>query len=861
MASTSKSSVRIPSNHGFLHYLILGRPSLKLLSSAAVQKCGPGSVKISPATVKQHLERDLETRLKKKRKEEPAAVSMSSFLSARRRKQARPEPQPFNASVQAPSSTDEDVTMDFETNLNTGSQLPTSTSTLFDDVEMPDAFVHAAAAPAVNTSSSDPSQTYPTPAPPSTPSTLPLQPCDSLAEESPFWFWQLILLTTAWMHLHFHTPHRCCDLLLRDKVPVTLTTTFKRLGLNEAFEIHAICPQCRRAYPEDSSSDLMCSQCHVPLFNTPPPPTSTVLSLLASTRPKAPPKSKPILQSPYLLPSTQLVEFLNRDGNEIACESYLTRTPVPGKMHDIQDGDICQSLKGPDGRKFFETGPSCPDPDELRIGLCFGEDGDGNQHKAEAAEYATIPEDDHVAQDAFASSHGTQYFELSRLPYFDPVRQIITDPMHCIFLGIVKTQWLDAWVRDPGAALRKHTEKTPREIDQIHTYLDDIEMPSWVARLPSQVGYAAGGNLTSDEWKGMLLIFCPLILPHIWAEWYPIAVTDHERAKQNWKKKNQARLSRIANATDTAADHKDHPRFRPHLWLLDILFERLNKLLKSYNTNNHGDGELEVTFFHEFQHDADLREALQKLASNDGVDGLSPEEQCIVSSAHMILATDGDVHGTLASMTREIEELSVDLGTKFSMGMAVDKNLPPSLQGDILDYYNTTYPTIPIVAHAADTTNSPGPHIFLHGSALVHGHFILDGRRITSSTSETNTSSSLIQLDAGSTRYVGQIYNIITHKQPGLENPQFLLDVQWMKHLMTLTCLCGTSIQNSRFLRGSMENTFAAKIPVPDALLTIEHKKQIADSNTESDDEGETSSGHSHKIWFTAGLTRDGLTV
>jgi hypothetical protein len=33
-----------------------------------------------------------------------------------------------------------------------------------------------------------------------------------------------------------------------------------------------------------------------------------------------------------------------------------------------------------------------------------------------------------------------------------------------------------------------------------------------VARLPSQVGYAAGSNLTSDEWKGMLLIFCPLIV-------------------------------------------------------------------------------------------------------------------------------------------------------------------------------------------------------------------------------------------------------------------------------------------------------------------------------------------------------------
>lgn len=37
-------------------------------------------------------------------------------------------------------------------------------------------------------------------------------------------------------------------------------------------------------------------------------------------------------------------------------------------------------------------------------------------------------------------------------------------------------------------------------------------MPPWVARLPNQVGYPAGGNLTADEWKGMLLVFLPLIV-------------------------------------------------------------------------------------------------------------------------------------------------------------------------------------------------------------------------------------------------------------------------------------------------------------------------------------------------------------
>jgi hypothetical protein len=95
---------------------------------------------------------------------------------------------------------------------------------------------------------------------------------------------------------------------------------------------------------------------------------------------------------------------------------------------------------------------------------------------------------------------------------------------------VVKTQWLDAWIRDP-AALRKPTPITPREIDQIQAYLKavshlclrvnavkfmtsqfEMEMPTWVARLPNKVGLPAGGNLTSDEWKGMLLVLCPLIV-------------------------------------------------------------------------------------------------------------------------------------------------------------------------------------------------------------------------------------------------------------------------------------------------------------------------------------------------------------
>lgn len=37
-------------------------------------------------------------------------------------------------------------------------------------------------------------------------------------------------------------------------------------------------------------------------------------------------------------------------------------------------------------------------------------------------------------------------------------------------------------------------------------------MPSWVGRLPSRVGYPAGGSLTADEYKALVLVYCPIIV-------------------------------------------------------------------------------------------------------------------------------------------------------------------------------------------------------------------------------------------------------------------------------------------------------------------------------------------------------------
>lgn len=134
----------------------------------------------------------------------------------------------------------------------------------------------------------------------------------------------------------------------------------------------------------------------------------------------------------------------------------------------------------------------------------------GDEHRQRAQEYAQLKSD--KARQDFFDKFSARYFDLSRLTYFDPVRMTVIDPMHNILLGIIKSQWLNGWIDTKALRERTSTKKVPRELDQIHAYLASFEMPSWVARLPTQIGYPAGGSLSADEWKCLGLVYGPIVV-------------------------------------------------------------------------------------------------------------------------------------------------------------------------------------------------------------------------------------------------------------------------------------------------------------------------------------------------------------
>ncbi|EXX62874.1 hypothetical protein RirG_157680 [Rhizophagus irregularis DAOM 197198w] len=61
---------------------------------------------------------------------------------------------------------------------------------------------------------------------------------------------------------------------------------------------------------------------------------------------------------------------------------------------------------------------------------------DSNEHLQNALDWRWCNSD--TSRKRFVKQTGVRWSELLRLPYFDPIRFTIIDPMHCLFLGIAK---------------------------------------------------------------------------------------------------------------------------------------------------------------------------------------------------------------------------------------------------------------------------------------------------------------------------------------------------------------------------------------------------------------------------------------
>ncbi|KAG1895251.1 uncharacterized protein F5891DRAFT_1194306 [Suillus fuscotomentosus] len=200
-----------------------------------------------------------------------------------------------------------------------------------------------------------------------------------------------------------------------------------------------------------------------------------------------------------------------------------------------------------------------------------------------------------------------------------------------------------------------------------------------------------------------------------------------------------------------------------------FLFKRLNKLLKSYSTNNHGAGEFEVSFFCTFKKDQELQTMLGNILAAEKLAAENDGSRLVVDCIQLMLATDGDIQGMVASLALETEQSSVNVNIQFSLGTHMKAGLSHDQQHQLIIHYQNTNPQAHVVSvMTCASTENPDPN-YLLTRANFHNYIILDGRCVASSSSLVKASNSIIQVDLNDTCYVGQVFTIISHSQHGIE--------------------------------------------------------------------------------------------
>jgi hypothetical protein len=109
------------------------------------------------------------------------------------------------------------------------------------------------------------------------------------------------------------------------------------------------------------------------------------------------------------------------------------------------------------------------------------------------------------SREAHFKEHGVRWSELLRLPYMDPIRFAVVDPMHCLFLGIAKYIIKSIFINQGKLSMEQLRVAQKR--------MDYVELPSDIGRIPPKIAIGEGfSKLTADQWKTFIMIYSTNIL-------------------------------------------------------------------------------------------------------------------------------------------------------------------------------------------------------------------------------------------------------------------------------------------------------------------------------------------------------------
>ena len=123
---------------------------------------------------------------------------------------------------------------------------------------------------------------------------------------------------------------------------------------------------------------------------------------------------------------------------------------------------------------------------------------DPSQHREDALGWRRC--NSNAARKRYVKETGVRWSELLRLPYFDPIRFLTVDPMHCLFLGIAKWIVKRIWV-DEGVL-------TPDNLKNIQRKMNQFQIPADLGRIPRKIDCGEGFTyFTADQWRNFFTIY------------------------------------------------------------------------------------------------------------------------------------------------------------------------------------------------------------------------------------------------------------------------------------------------------------------------------------------------------------------
>lgn len=110
------------------------------------------------------------------------------------------------------------------------------------------------------------------------------------------------------------------------------------------------------------------------------------------------------------------------------------------------------------------------------------------------------------SRNKFVKRTHVRWSEMLRLPYYNPIRHLVVDPMHNLFLGIAKWIVKKLWI-DSGKI-------TQSDLEAMEKKAEKIKLPANMGRIPNKIATGNGfSGFTADQWKTFILIYA---IPLLW---------------------------------------------------------------------------------------------------------------------------------------------------------------------------------------------------------------------------------------------------------------------------------------------------------------------------------------------------------